>query len=286
MTYLLVKANRKFLKWAETRATYNATEEVEEQPLSGLIFRAAISAVYTPGSLLLPWWGIIYGSKIVAVLADLLIQKIDVSSHIIPRTLAAHTSVGVQLFCQILQDSSELVLLLFFSWFLINWKDQILSYWVIKSGGKMRESLERAVSPLSTLSTWAICAFSLISAAQLCGFNTQPLLALGGAGTIAAGLAAQSTAQNLVGALSLYTAPPFVVGDIVQLKTLTNVIVADGCVEKILPMRTIIKCEDGSAVFISNKDVMSLVVINQTALKGGKRQRRRRGLDDVSSEDE
>lgn len=76
------------------------------------------------------------------------------------------------------------------------------------------------------------------------GVNVGPLVASVGGLGVAIGLATQSVAQNVVGALSLYSGAQFVVGDRVQLMA-AGAVVTEGTVEAIEPMCTTIRDNDG-----------------------------------------
>lgn len=228
-----------------------------------VLFSTAVGALYRPGSVLLPWWGTIYTLKVLAAFTDALLVRLG---HDHAHTMFDMCGGGalqlLHISSQILQDSNEFVYILFFSWFVVNWKNAFLRR-VFHTGKD--DAIVRVVRPISTLLTWGIVGLSLIHALQAFGVNTQPLLAFGGAGTLAAGLAAQNTMANFVSAISLYTSPPFLVGDKVVLKTMTNAIIAAGIVEKVRPMRTVIRTEEGHAIYLNNKEVAALVVVNETA---------------------
>lgn len=88
---------------------------------------------------------------------------------------------------------------LFTTWFLIQLKDILIRDLIlvraIKSG---RKELERVWTPLSSLMTWAAVLACGISICSSLGVNLEPLLAVGGAGGIAAGFASQQVLTNIV----------------------------------------------------------------------------------------
>lgn len=108
------------------------------------------------------------------------------------------------------------------------------------------DNLARIVSPLSSIITWATVTIAVLSSLSALGINVQPFLAFGSVSTLAAGFAAQSTVSNVVSALSLYTARPFISGDRVQLKTLSGALVVSGTVDRVMPLHTIIKSDAGT----------------------------------------
>lgn len=98
-----------------------------------------------------------------------------------------------------LQTLLQVTGVLFTSWFLIQLKDILIRDLIlvraIKSG---RKELERVFTPLSSLMTWAAVLAAGISVATSLGLNLEPLLAVGGAGGIAAGFASQQILTNIV----------------------------------------------------------------------------------------
>ena len=108
------------------------------------------------------------------------------------------------------------------------------------------DNLARIVLPVSSLITWAIYVAAILCSLVAFGIDIKPMLALGSVSTLAIGFAAQSTVANVVSAFSLYTSRPFIAGDRIQLKTMSGALVVSGTVQKILPMHTIIKTDNGT----------------------------------------
>lgn len=80
----------------------------------------------------------------------------------------------------------------------------------IRSGNK---ELERVYLPLSSLATWAALLACCLSVLTSLGFNLKPLLAVGGAGGIAAGFASQQLLLNVVAGVNIFLTRPFIGGD-------------------------------------------------------------------------
>ena len=134
------------------------------------------------------------------------------------------------------------------AWFFISFKNKLVEAVMSKAAKDTIDSdnLARIVSPLSSIITWATVTAAVLASLSALGINVQPVLAFGSVSTLAAGFAAQSTVSNVVSALSLYTARPFISGDRVQLKTLTGALVVSGTVDRVMPLHTIIKCDAGT----------------------------------------
>lgn len=84
----------------------------------------------------------------------------------------------------------------------------------IRSGNK---ELERVYLPLSSLVTWAAVLACALSVCASLGVSLQPLLAVGGAGGIAAGFASQELLLNVVARVNIFLTRPFIAGDQVRI---------------------------------------------------------------------
>uniref|UniRef100_A0A383VJZ4 Mechanosensitive ion channel MscS domain-containing protein n=1 Tax=Tetradesmus obliquus TaxID=3088 RepID=A0A383VJZ4_TETOB len=165
-----------------------------------------------------------------------------------------------------LQALLQVTGLLFTSWFLIQLKDILIRDLIlvraIKSG---RKELERVFTPLSSLMTWAAVLAAGISVATSLGLNLEPLLAVGGAGGIAAGFASQQILTNIVSGINIFLTRPFVIGDQVRfVGALLGAEPVSGTVEGVEIMRTLVRTSEGTLVAVPNKLVAELVVFNRT----------------------
>jgi hypothetical protein len=89
-------------------------------------------------------------------------------------------------------------------------RSEIILVRAIRSGNK---ELERVYLPLSSLVTWAAVLACVLSICASLGVSLQPLLAVGGAGGIAAGFASQQLLLNLVAGVNIFLTRPFIAGD-------------------------------------------------------------------------
>lgn len=165
-----------------------------------------------------------------------------------------------------LQTLLQVTGVLFTSWFLIQLKDILIRDLIlvraIKSG---RKELERVFTPLSSLMTWAAVLAAGISVATSLGLNLEPLLAVGGAGGIAAGFASQQILTNIVSGINIFLTRPFVIGDQVRfVGALLGAEPVSGTVEGVEIMRTLVRTSEGTLVAVPNKLVAELVVFNRT----------------------
>jgi len=129
------------------------------------------------------------------------------------------------------------------------------------------DGLARVVIPVSSLISWGVVVAAILTSLTTCGIDVKPILAFGSFSGLAVGFAAQNTVANVVSAFSLHTSRPFIPGERVQLKTMSGADVISGTVEKILPIHTIIKADNGTPIFIHNKEVAgSFMIINESRL--------------------
>lgn len=245
--------------------------EAEESRARRNVMIGFLEAVSKPLESIIP----IYCSLFTATVA-LTIGKVYVATIKIP-----HNNAQLRVMCEAFQhvfskgidligNSTELVLVVFIAWTLLRVKDKLLraAGEVVKSTGDAsfdENQVLRFLQPLSQLLTWAIFIGATMSSLIIVGVDIGPMLAVGGASTLAIGLAAQSTVSNLVAALSLYTSRSFIKGDRVQFKSMSGSTVVAGTVLDIQPMKTLVKTDNGALTYVNNKDLaMSLMVVNES----------------------
>lgn len=246
------------------------TEKTRNASGLTLLIGTALASVYRPAKMLLPVYGGFYSLLVVTALAEVLVSRMD-DRHIHGMLyVCGEQLLGfLKALAQLMQDTSELVLIVFAAWFLIAWKDELIG--VITANLEVDErdevNLTRVLVPLGNILSWIIVLAATLTTLTAFGINVQPLLTFGSIGTVAVGFAAQSTMQNVVSALQIYSTRPFIVGDRVQLKSLSGSTIAMGVVEHIAPMRTVLRADNKLPIYISNKDVMNLIVVNESKLR-------------------
>lgn len=100
--------------------------------------------------------------------------------------------------------------------------------------------------------SWAISISAALLAIQTLGINIQPLLAVGGASSLIIGLAMQTLLTNAVMGVSIFVSRPFVPGDSITVQA-PGAILVSGVVEKVTPMRTLLRTDDDVLVTLPNK---------------------------------
>lgn len=161
-----------------------------------------------------------------------------------------------------LQTLLQVAAAVFTSWFLVQLKNTILRHLLLPDAVRSGHTeLERIYLPLSSLLTWSACLGCAIAVAGCLGLRLEPLLAVGGAGGIAAGFASQQVLTNMVSGVNIFLSRPFVVGDQVRFAGATEL---EGTVEAVEIMRTLLRTTGGTLVAIPNKTVAELIVYNRT----------------------
>jgi small-conductance mechanosensitive channel len=253
------------------RVEGNEAISIELQRRSTLIGLVLV-AMKAPAAIMLPPLLLTYTFRSALVVVDILSNRYREQ---LPRLLDA--MIG-RISLQLIPLDSALAIglsifsVLFTTWFFIQLKNilirEVILVRAIRSG---RKELERVLVPFSSLVTWAVIVATGINICGTLGINLRPVLAVGGAGGIAAGFASQQVLQNAVSGINIFLTRPFVVGDQVVFAGVTNL---EGTVEGVEIMRTLLKTSDGAVVAVPNKLVADLIIHNRTRnLAGSERDR-------------
>eukprot|EP00878_Enallax_costatus_P018045 GHUV01018974.1.p1 GENE.GHUV01018974.1~~GHUV01018974.1.p1 ORF type:complete len:531 (+),score=75.48 GHUV01018974.1:260-1852(+) len=119
-------------------------------------------------------------------------------------------------------------------------------------GGKSADDLERILLPLDSILSWVLVVIAGLCTVQFLGLNVRPLLAIGGAGGIIIGLATQTLLSNAVMGVNIFLSRPFVPGDAITVQGPSNFWIS-GTVERVTPMRTLMRTDDDVLVTMPNK---------------------------------
>ena len=177
--------------------------------------------------------------------------------------------VSLQWATQLLQDTSELVLIALCAWTLKRGKDRAMAALSaqlqggIKQQGE-RSSLGRMMEGASAALSWVIWLGGGFVALQAYGVDIRPLLASLGASSIIIGIAAQSVLSNIVSGLALYASAALAQGDRVTLLSPAGGVVVHGVVQALTPARTVIRADDGAMIYVNNADVTKMLIKNDS----------------------
>jgi MscS family membrane protein len=118
------------------------------------------------------------------------------------------------------------------------------------------------VFALSKLGRLLIIVVTAISVAHTLGFNVGALLALGGVGGLAVGLAAKDILANFFGGLTIYLDRPFSVGDWIRSPDKS----IEGTVEYISWRHTRIRAFNKNPIYVPNAVFTTIVVENPSRM--------------------
>ncbi|KAL4434300.1 hypothetical protein ABPG75_000741 [Micractinium tetrahymenae] len=233
----------------------------------GFNVAAAVAAsTLKPAQVLLPFYGVAYSTTVVSALVQVAAVKMKSEFATLCRGRSEEVLAVIKFVTQMVQDTSELVLIVFAAWAAIDFKNRVLGWaaaWLSsrEKEGSSRTFIAQLLRPVSALLNCGILAAAGMAALTAYGINVGPLVAsIGGLGLVV-GLATQSLAANVVSALALYSGRPFVVGDRVELLA-GGARVVEGVVVQIEPMRTILRDDSGAPVYMNNSEVTGYMVRN------------------------
>lgn len=227
---------------------------------------AAAASVLKPAKVLLPFYGVAYSTTVVSALLQVAAVKMKSEFVTLCRGHNEEVLAALKFVTQLVQDTSELVLIIFAAWAAIDFKNRVLSWAAARlcagaAEGSSRTFVAQLLRPVSVLLNCGVLAVAGTAALSAYGVNVGPLVAsIGGLGLVV-GLASQSLAANLASALAIYSGRPFVVGDRVELLARGSRVV-EGVVVQIEPMRTILRDDSGAPIYMNNSEVTGFMVRN------------------------
>lgn len=170
---------------------------------------------------------------------------------------------------QFLQDIDDVIFIVAIAWMVKNFKERIIAYIQNKylGGVESTAGASRMMLSFGYLMNYAIYIASGFLCLDAFGFDVSPLLASVGASSVIIGIASRNVLENFAAAVTLYTAPPFAVGDAVKFINFGS-LVAEGKVLAIEPLRTIIETKEGTTMYISNSLVIKWMVDNLSQKSG------------------
>jgi MscS family membrane protein len=140
---------------------------------------------------------------------------------------------------------------------------QLLTSTTIERGREGGQEFDvTTVYALSKLGRLVVVIVSAITVAHNLGFNVGALLALGGVGGIAVGLAAKDLLANFFGGLTIYLDRPFSVGDWIRSPDKS----IEGTVEYISWRHTRIRAFNKNPIYVPNAVFTTIVVENPSRM--------------------
>lgn len=278
------------LKWDSSMSLDEDEEAIGKNvALKGGFFKTAIDsfwvALHRPASLFVPVIAVAYSVKEVEswiraiAMWQLKHSVLSELQHATVRTILRIVSAMDYLIVEL----DELTAIALGVWVLLRFKDRMVQVMVHKSLRAQAKyeanvlldpttkrdrdtvaTIERVLLPVSGVVSWVVATTGVLTALHVVGLNLQPLLTVGGVSGIIVGLSAQTIMSNMLSGINLFLSQPFVVGERVKLMTGGGSIAFEGTVERIYPMRTIIRSDNDLPTTIPNKALGDMVIVNES----------------------
>lgn len=173
--------------------------------------------------------------------------------------ITAHTALP---FVDELIQVRNIGFVLCISWFLVRLVGRFSSNWAALKNQQAADFDRTTVDALSKLCLLLIWVVSAITLAQILGLKIGGLLALGGVGGLAVGLAARDLLANFFGGLTIYLDRPFVVGEWIRSPDKS----LEGTVEYISWRHTRIRAVNKNPIYVPNAVFSTIVVENPSRM--------------------
>ncbi|KAL3162807.1 hypothetical protein ABBQ32_009265 [Trebouxia sp. C0010 RCD-2024] len=236
--------------------------------------QALLVAIHLPVAMALPLAAVVYSLRSIAWFLGVALAS-ETRRQSFSEPLVALLEKMLTMLHQI--DTSvlsmrKLGVIVFGCWTLLRFKecmvktlmDESIQEISTASTGNQGRALERVMLPVSGLASWVVVCGGSLMCLSVLGINVQPLLTVGGVSTVLVGLSAQSVLANLISGINLFLSRPFVVGDRVELSSAGGDRVLVGVIERVDPMRTIIRTDASLPVTIPNKVLSEMIISNES----------------------
>lgn len=149
------------------------------------------------------------------------------------------------------------------SWLVFRWKKDVQAIYMEKYRGPGRAMDRATVDTVGHFLSIIFYFFTTILVLAAFDVNMTTLLAVTGAGTVAAGLAAKTIIENIFSGIMIYMTRPFSVDDLIS--TVDKKI--EGTVIEIGWYMTLVLNKERQPIYIPNSLFTSLVVVNPSRMK-------------------
>jgi MscS family membrane protein len=147
-------------------------------------------------------------------------------------------------------------------WFLLRLKNRLLENAINRCTIEGRIPDANSMQAVSKLFTIGISTVVLVLLNDFTGLSLTTLLAFGGVGGLALAFASQEIVSNFFGGFMIHMTRPFLIGEIVQMPSLS----IEGVVEEIGWYQTRIRPASKAAVYIPNSLFTKAILVNKTRI--------------------
>ncbi len=165
-------------------------------------------------------------------------------------------------FLEMALNARDVALIAAVAWFFLRFVGQVTRAIEARQAARGEEFDRTTVDALGKLAKLVVLVVAIITVAQTLGFQIGGLLALGGVGGIAVGLAAKDLRANFFGGLTIYLDRPFSVGEWIRSPDKH----IEGTVEYISWRHTRIRGFNKNPVYVPNAIFTHIVVENPSRM--------------------
>eukprot|EP00890_Picochlorum_soloecismus_P002023 jgi/Picsp_1/2821/NSC_01047-R1_mechanosensitive ion channel len=254
-TFISYNVFREFSKRALPQEEEGKHESSWVSSLAGIIC--------TPALKLIPWLGATYLTTVMLAMGQVYIGVYQDKFATFCWGQSQEVWRIVWFLTQFFQDAVDIILIVGYAWVAKNFKDRVISYVQNRYiGGESKISgASRMLYSFGFVLNYIISGFAFLASLDAFGFDIAPLLASVGASSVIIGIASRNILENFAAAITLYTAPPFAVGDDVKLINFGS-LVAEGKILAVEPLRTILLTKENTRLYISNSLIVKWMVDN------------------------
>ena len=172
MTYISVKFGNKIIRMIENKLEKTAGSQSAKNKKNTMNPLVLLNSVRKPLDVMFPFYGVIFGLNVASTFLEVALTKIHVANAVLSSICSAAVAVVGRL-CNGLEKSSEVVVVIFIGWSLLNLKDNLIERLsgVVPMNTFDEEEVFRFVQPLSQLLTWGIAAATVLSALCMVGIG-------------------------------------------------------------------------------------------------------------------
>lgn len=147
------------------------------------------------------------------------------------------------------------------SWLVLRWINVFAQIMIEKS--KNTPISSNTIHVLRKICNFTVIVLSVFLILQILGLNIVPLLAFGGIGAAALGIAAKNVIANFFGGMMLHLTRPFMEGDMIMIPEHQDLM---GTVEEISLYMTKIRDMEKRPVYLPNALFSSILIINMSRM--------------------
>lgn len=167
-------------------------------------------------------------------------------------------------YAELIKDAKSIIIVVIITYFTFEWKERVAINYLSTVGFGQRGHLDRAtVGTIQRLMGVLIIIIAIMQILDILGVPFATILAFGGAGAFATGLAAKDVIANFFGGLMIFLTRPFTVGDWISSPDKN----LEGVVQNIGWYMTTIRSLERRPIYVPNALFSSIILVNPSRMK-------------------